>query len=132
MSIIGTGIAAGVANTGQAARQQTTSESGKDAQRAGAAQQTDKFKITQLHGAGATRDADQEMPDHAAPGYEDLYPENHEHPDEQDQPDGPANRNDQIHDADAPGSTPTGIPLPPSYGPHAKDYPLFHALNVKA
>ena len=73
MSIIGTGIAAGVANTGHAARQQSTTNSGRDAQRAGASEQTDKFTITQLHDASATRDTDQDLPDQQAAGYENLY-----------------------------------------------------------
>ena len=127
MSTIGTGIAAGVANTGTTARTQAATQSGRDAQRADSASQTDKLTITQLHGASATRDADEDMPDGQAPGYEDLYEEND--PDEQDEQ---ANANDQIHDSDAPERSPTHLPLPSSYDPAAKDLPLFHKLNVKA
>lgn len=123
MSIIGTGIAAGVANAGNTARQQTANSSGRDAQRADHAQQTDKFTLSQLHDAGATRDTDSDMPDQQAPGYEDLY--------QGDKPDDDqANPNDQIHDADAPQSSPTELPLQPSYGP--SEAPLFHAINLKA
>ena len=124
MTSIGTGIAAGVANATSAARTQTANQSGREAQRADHAQQTDKLTLTQLHDAGAARDTDQDLPDQQAPGYEDLY-----HGEAQPQDD---NSNDQIHDADAPTSSETGIPLPPSYGPGAKDHPLFHALDIKA
>jgi len=124
MSIIGTGIAAGVANTGQTARQQTATSSGKDAQRADHASQTDKF-VSQLHEASATRDADEDLPDGQAPGYDDLYGEAEAQEENE-------NPNDQIHDADAPDSSPTDVPLQPTYGPNAKDHPLFHAIDLKA
>ncbi|MGB0766716.1 MAG: hypothetical protein ACPGYV_03285 [Phycisphaeraceae bacterium] len=124
MSIIGTGIAAGVANAGQAAKQTNASQSGKDAQRADRAKQTDKF-VAQLHEAAATRDADQDLPDGQAPGYEDLYHDTNA----QDQDDNP---NDQIHHTDAPQSSSTGVPLQPTYGPAAKHHPLFHAIDLKA
>ena len=126
MSIIGTGIAAAVANTGQAARTQAAHQSGRDAQRADHANQTDKLTLTQLHGAGAARDAGEDLPDQQAPGYEQLYDGQ-----SQDQDDA-ENTNDLIHDADAPVASHTGIPLQPTYGPGAHDYPLFHALDVKA
>lgn len=126
MSTIGTGIAAAVANTGQTARTLSASQSGQDAQRAGASAQTDKLTITQLHDASATRDADQDMPDQQAPGYEDLYDGDGEPPEDH-------NPNDEIHDADAPASSPTGISAQPTYGPgYTADHPLFHALDVKA
>lgn len=125
MSIIGTGIAAGVANAGNTAKQQTATKSGKDAQRADSAQQTDKFTLSQLRDAGAARDTDDEMPDQQALGYESLYQD--QGGDEEHAPDNP---NDQIHHADAPTSSPTELPLKPSYGP--SDHPLFHAINVKA
>lgn len=130
MSIIGTGIAAGVANTGQTARQQAAINSGRDAQRADSAQQTDKFTISQLHDASATRDADEDMPDGQAPGYEDIY-------DEDDKPQGdadeqPDNPNDQIHHHDAPAANRLHGVLQPSYDPDAKSAPLFHAINLKA
>ena len=124
MSIIGTGIAAGVANAGTTARAQAATQSGRDAQRADSANQTDKLTLSQLHDAGATRDTDQDLPDHQAPGYEQLYRGDAE----QQEP----NPNDQIHDSDAPQSSPTHLPLQPTYGPAAKDHPLFHALDVKA
>lgn len=123
MSIIGTGIAAGVANTGQTAKQANATSSGRDAQRADSAKQTDKLNISQLHGASATRDADQDLPDGQAPGYDQLYrgdAENEETP------------NDLIHDQDAPASSSTDVPLAPSYGPDGKDHPLFHAIDLKA
>lgn len=124
MSIIGTGIAAGVANTGSTARTQAATQSGRDAQRADSASRTDKLTISQLHDASATRDADEDMPDGQAPGYEDLYEGDAEQDEE--------NTNDQIHEDDAPQSSPTNLPLPPSYDPSAKDHPLFHTLNIKA
>jgi|GEM_PF-2262677 len=125
MSIIGTGIAAGVANTANAARQQAAAGSSRDAQRADSAQQTDKFTLTQLHDASATRDADEDMPDQQAPGYENLYrrPAQPQAEDEE-------SFNDAIHDADAPAASTTDIPLAASYGP--TQLPLFHALNLKA
>jgi hypothetical protein len=126
MSVIGTGIAAGVANTGQAAKQQTATKSGRDANRAGAADQTDKFTISQLQGAGATRDADEEMPDGQAPGYENVYTDDHEPPEDTPNP------NDHIHDSDAPISSPTNLPLQSTYDPAAKEVTLFHAIDVKA
>lgn len=125
MSIIGTGIAAGVANAGQTARTQTAASSGRDAQRADSQQQTDKLTLSQLHDAGAARDTDQDLPDQQAPGYEDLYQGDAEASEE-------ANPNDQIHDQDAPPSSPTNLPLHPTYGPAGKDHPLFHAINLKA
>ena len=126
MSIIGTGIAAGVANAGQTARTQTATSSGRDAQRADSQQQTDKLTLSQLHDAGAARDTDQDLPDQQAPGYEDLYQGDAETSKEQ------ANLNDQIHDQDAPTSSPTNLPLQPTYGPAGKENPLFHAINLKA
>ena len=125
MSIIGIGIVVGVVNTGQTAKQQASTSSGREASRADSAHQTDKFTLTQLHDAGATRDADQEMPDQQAPGYENLYGKGSaENADEQD------NANDQIHDADAPAGSETDILLPPSYAP--SQHPLFHAIDLKA
>lgn len=124
MSIIGTSIAAGVANTGQTAKQANAASSGKDAQRADATKQTDKLTLTQLHGASATRDADQDLPDGQAPGYEELYQGDAEQQEE--------TPNDQIHEHDAPNSSATGVPLAPTYGPSAKDHPLFHAIDLKA
>ena len=126
MSIIGTGIAAGVANAGQTARTQTATSSGRDAQRAESQQQTDKLTLSQLHDAGAARDTDQDLPDQQALGYEDLYDGDAEASEEQ------ANPNDQIHDQDAPPSSPTNLPLQPTYSPAAHDQPLFHKLDVKA
>ena len=124
MSIIGTGIAAGVANTGQTAKQQSATNSGKDAQRADHASQSDKF-VSQLHEASATRDADEDLPDQQAPGYEQLYDEGEAQQDQD-------NPNDQIHDADAPASSSTGVLLPPTYDPNARDHPLFRAIDLKA
>lgn len=124
MSIIGTGIAAGVANTGNTARSQAANQSGRDAQRADSASQTDKLTLSQLHGAGATRDTDEDMPDGQAPGYEELYEGDAEHEEE--------NPNDQIHDGDAPNSSQTNLPLRPTYDPDASEHPLFHAIDVKA
>ena len=102
MSIIGTGIAAGVANAGQASKAQSTHQSGRDAQRANNAQQTDKLTFSQLHDASATRDTDQDLPDQQAPGYENLYDGEGDHEQQSS-----ANPNDHIHDADAPATSPT-------------------------
>lgn len=126
MSTIGTGIAAGVANAGQTARSQTATQSGRDAQRADHANQTDKLTLSQLHDASAARDTDQDMPDGQAQGYENLYDDAGETHEES------ANPNDQIHDADAPASSPADTALQPSYGPGYADHPLLHALDVKA
>ena len=126
MSTIGTGIAAGVANTGQAARTQAATQSGREAQRASSAEQTDKVTLTQLHDAGAARDTDEDLPDGQAPGYEDVYGDA-QGEDEQD------NLNDQIHDQDAPPSSPTNLSPQPIYGPAGQeDLPLFHELDIKA
>ncbi|MEM6257160.1 MAG: hypothetical protein AAGI37_02460 [Planctomycetota bacterium] len=126
MSIIGTGIAAGVANAGTASRTQSATQSGRDAQRAESQQQTDKFTLTQLHDAGAARDAEQDLPDQQALGYEDLYDGDAEAIEEK------ANPNDQIHGQDAPPNSATDLPLQPTYGPAGKGHPLFHAINLKA
>ncbi|MEM9347867.1 MAG: hypothetical protein AAGB26_14760 [Planctomycetota bacterium] len=123
MSIIGTGIAAGVANAGTASRTQSATQSGRDAQRANSQQQTDKFTLTQLHDAGAARDAEQDLPDQQALGYEELYQGEAAEDD--------ANPNDQIHAEDAPLSSQTNLPLQPTYGP-GSDAPLFHAIDLKA
>ncbi len=127
MSIIGTGIAAGVANAGTTSRTQAANQSGRDAQRADSQQQTDKLTLTQLHDAGAARDTDQDLPDGQAPGYEQLYEGDAEADENQ-----ASNSNDQIHDQDAPADSPTHLPLP-TYGPRGKEeHPLFHNLDVKA
>ena len=75
-------------------------------------------------GHGATRDADQDLPDQQAPGYENLYGKGDA------QSEDPDNANDSIHQADAPTESETDILLPPSYAP--SQHPLFHALDVKA
>ena len=129
MSVIGTGIAAGVANTANQARKSAQQRGGEDAQRAAAAKQTDKLTVSQLHDAGATRDADQEMPDQQAPGYEDLYDQNEgdgEPPGEE----AAVDSLDLIHQFDAPAYSPTGLPLGPTYGPDLERAPLFHQLDV--
>ncbi|MFN3167872.1 MAG: hypothetical protein ACE37H_12505 [Phycisphaeraceae bacterium] len=128
MSIIGTGIAAAVANAGQAARTQAAHQSGRDAQRADHASQTDKLTISQLHDASATRDADEDLPDQQHAGYENMYQGDAQHQDEEES----ANPNDRIHDADAPRRSDTDLPLQPTYAPNANEHPLFHALDVKA
>lgn len=128
MSTIGTGIAAAVANTGQAARTQAATQSGREAQRASSAEQTDKVTLTQLHDASATRDTDEDMPDGQAPGYEDAYGED-DAPNEEEQ----NNPNDQIHSQDAPPSSPTNLLGNQTYGPSGKEeITLFHALDIKA
>ena len=125
MSIIGTGIAAGVANANTTARTQAANSSGREAQRADSAEQTDKFTLSQLHDAGATRATDQELPDQQALGYEQMYEGDAQQQEEE-------NPNDQIHEADAPASSPSGVLLPPTYDPVTSDMPLFHAINLKA
>lgn len=126
MSIIGTGIAAGVANAGTTSRTQAANQSGKNAQRAGGQQQTDKLTLSQLHDAGATRDTDQDLPDGQAPGYEQLHEDDAQATEDQ------SNPNDQIHNQDAPLSSPTHLPIQTTYAPHGKEHPLFHNLDVKA
>jgi hypothetical protein len=137
MSVIGTGIAAGVANTTQTARQAANQRDGEAAQRADNARNADRVTIAQLHGAGATRDSDEDMPDQQAPGYEDLYGQGdgaaQDHEEDADAP--PAGDTiDLIHRADAPACSPTGLPLSPTYGPQADAHraPLFHRLDVTA
>ncbi len=137
MSVIGTGIAAGVANTTQTARQSANQRDGEAAQRADNARHTDRVTIAQLHGAGATRDSDEDMPDQQAPGYENLYGQGdgesqHHEEDADTQPEGDVV--DLIHRADAPACSPTGLPLSPTYGPRAYAHraPLFHRLDVTA
>ncbi len=127
MSIIGTGIAAGVANASTTSRTQTAKQSGRDAQRATGQQQTDKITLTQLHDAGAARDTNEDLPDGQAPGYEQLYEGDAEATEDQIN-----NPNDQIHDQDAPPSSPTNLPLQSTYGPQGKEHPLFHNLDLKA
>ena len=126
MSILGTGIAAAVANTGQQAKQATAARSGREAQRDHGTRQTEAFTMSQLHDAGPARDADEEMPDQQAPGYEDVYTKDDGHGE-------PTSEDplDQIHEADAPLSMPTGISGPLTYGP-GSDTPLFHALDLTA
>ncbi|MFK7789948.1 MAG: hypothetical protein AB8C95_10730, partial [Phycisphaeraceae bacterium] len=114
MSTIGTGIAAGVANAGNTARAQVATGNSRDAQRADSSKQTDKIIISQMQGASATRDADQDLPEGQTPGYEELYEGEAEQ-----QEDDSANPNDQIHDGDAPLSSATNLPLQPTYGPSA-------------
>lgn len=130
MGIIGTGIAAGVANAAQTARQQTAAQSGKEARRADARQQTEKINLAQLHDAAATQDTDQDLPEQHPLGYEDLYQQNN--PDAVPHPQAdPNDANRLIHASDAPPASPAGIPLRPTYDPDA-DAPLFHAINLKA
>lgn len=135
MSVMGTGIAAGVANTTQQAKQAVQQRAGSDAQGASNASRSDKVKVSQLHGAAATRDSDQDMPDQAPPGYEDLYGEGDGDTPTQgeSQPADDGDAVDLIHRADAPVCSPTGLSLSPTYGPnglHAARAPLFHQLDV--
>ena len=136
MSVLGTGIAAGVANTTQSARQAAQQRSGESAGQAGNARNSDKITLSQLHGASEARDTDQDMPDQQAPGYENLYDEaggeDPETPQAPPDPPGPPDPVDQIHQADAPACSPTGLPLSPTYGPSttARRAPLFHRFDV--
>lgn len=143
MSTIGTGIAAGVANTTQQAKQAVQQRSAEQAQRASSASQSDKVKISQLQGAAATRDSDQDLPDQQAPGYENLYGQGdaehpHQHTAEEEadqQPDArPRDVLDLIHRSDAPACSPTGLPLGAGYGPlqpQERDATLFSQDKAK-
>lgn len=137
MSVIGTGIAAGVANTTQTARQSAAQRDGAAAQRSDSARHSDQVTISQLHGASATRDSDEDMPDQQAPGYENLYGQGEgdgeqQQPEEDGREETEGDTIDLIHEADAPACSPTGVPLSPTYGPRANAHraPLFHQLDV--
>lgn len=144
MSIIGTGIAAGVANTAHQAQQTGRADSARSAAQSERAGQTDKLTLTQLHGTGATRDTDQDLPDSQTPGYDNLYDQGDgEHPEKQEDQESQADQDkeapeltaaDQIHLADAPVTSPTGIPLQPTYRqPHGLEaqVPLFRQIDVQ-
>ncbi|XAM00862.1 hypothetical protein OT109_05635 [Phycisphaeraceae bacterium D3-23] len=138
MSTIGTGIAAGVANTTQQAKQAVQQRSAEQAQRADSEKSADKVKISQLQGAAATRDADQDMPDQAPPGYEDLYGHGDAEPPQdetaQDEAKTTSDVVDLIHRSDAPACSPTGLPLGAAYGPvqlKDSDATLFNHVDVK-
>ena len=137
MSIIGTGIAAAVANTANQAQQSGRADSARSAAQSERAGQTDKLTLSQLHGAGAARDTDQDMPDQQAPGYEDLYGQGegeNKEPDPEEEQDPTPNTADQIHLADAPVTSPTGIPLQITYRMHQgieAQAPLFRQIDVK-
>lgn len=93
MSSIGTGIAAGLAQT---AHQSQSVSRASDKRRAEASRQqaetNDRVEV-QLR-TGATADADAELPDHQAAGYERLYDggEPAEHPDADPQPEDDGDR----------------------------------------
>jgi hypothetical protein len=72
MSSIGTGMAAGLAQTAQ--QSQRLSRAG-DQRRTQAAQQQDETneRVDRLLKAGETADADAELPDRGSAGYEQLY-----------------------------------------------------------
>ncbi|MEM0913660.1 MAG: hypothetical protein AAGB29_06475 [Planctomycetota bacterium] len=72
MSIIGTGIAAGLAQT---AHQSQAVSRAEDKRRAETTRQQEETadRIEALLQTGATADADAELPDHQAAGYEQLY-----------------------------------------------------------
>lgn len=137
MSIIGTGIAAGVANTANQAQQLGRADSARSAAQSERAGQTDKLTLTQLHGTGATRDADEDLPDQQTPGYDDLYHQGDGKQSEQEEQDEEVDdltADDQIHLADAPVTSPSGIPLQITYrltqGLEAQA-PLFRQIDVK-
>lgn len=146
MSIIGTGIAAAVANTANQAQQSGRAANARSAAQSERSAQSDKLIISQLHGTGATRDTDQDMPDPQAPGYEDLYGEGdgeaqqhpgdeQEHAEEKSREDSESQTaQDKIHLADAPVTSPTGLPITIPYrtkqGLESRS-PLFHELDVQ-
>jgi len=111
MSSIGTGIAAGVAQTAQ--QSQSVSRSA-DKRRAEAARQQEETndRVDQLLKAGETADADAELPDHQSAGYEQLY-------DEHGRPTGDG------HEQDAEAS-------PDSGADEDDDRPLYDHVDVKA
>lgn len=117
MSSIGTGIATGVAAVAQTAQQtarakdkaRSTSHRVADANR-------DEF-VERLQSAAAAGDPDAELPDHQAPGYEQLY----------------------LHDGDGEpiafqsAPAPELHPEPEAYGPTpAPIHPLYQHLDIQA
>jgi len=73
MSVLGTGIAAGVAQTTHTAQQTARTSDAKARQRADASQaERESFQL-HLSSAGETRDADEQLPDKPPPFYERLW-----------------------------------------------------------
>ncbi|MEM1353947.1 MAG: hypothetical protein AAGC44_09140 [Planctomycetota bacterium] len=127
MSIIGTGIAAGVANTANQAQQAGRADNARSAAQAERSAQTDKLTLTQLHGTGSARDTDEDLPDQQAPGYEDLYQEG----DGEERPAQPAPP-EQPYDGDAPNEedqaqSSAKIDIPPRL-----TYTKHHGLEAQA
>ncbi|MBB6430248.1 hypothetical protein [Algisphaera agarilytica] len=73
MSSIGTGIATGVAAVAQTAQQTARNKDlVRNTQQRVAKDNADSF-VERLQSAGQADDPDAELPDHQAPGYEQLY-----------------------------------------------------------
>ena len=121
MSVLGTGIAAGVAQTGLTAQQVGRQRDKRNADRThDDAQQLLRFDA-QLSSPGETRDADQELPDHQAPGYDMLYRG-------QKAPEAPP---DDTHDLIQPPVPDQPYP-PTSAAPGSTEAPLYQHLDIQA
>lgn len=120
MSVVGTGIAAGVAQTALQAQQVGRQRDKRSADRThDDAQQLQRFDA-QLSSPGETRDADQELPDHQAPGYEMLYS----------RPAAPQTE-PSPPDAEHPSADEPPAPAQPRLKP-ASDQPLYQHLDIQA
>ena len=122
MSSIGTGVATSVAQVAQNAQQSAKArdKARTDGDRAAHAHAT--LAVARLQAPGAATDADAELPDRQAPGYEQLY-----FTDPHGQPLAPP-----LLDAASlpPGHDPSETIL--TYGPHAEPtYPLYQHLDIR-
>ncbi|MEM9420531.1 MAG: hypothetical protein AAGA25_15995 [Planctomycetota bacterium] len=119
MSSIGTGIATGVAAVAQTAQQTARNKDlVRNTQQRVAKDSADSF-VESLQSAGQADDPDAELPDHQAPGYEQLY----------------------LHDGDGqPLATPQDPAAQPSQADSTGTYgttpqpghPLYQHLDIKA
>ncbi|MEM7626001.1 MAG: hypothetical protein AAF333_10265 [Planctomycetota bacterium] len=118
MSSIGTGIATSVASVAQTAQQTARARDKRsgDAQRT-AQEVADRFE-QRLHAAGEANDPDAELPDHQAPGYEQLYLQ-----------DGDGEPLSEPADPSAPVPVVYGPAAPP---PSAPEHPLYQHLDIQA
>ncbi len=73
MSTIGTGIAAGVAQTAQNAQQVGRAQDSRRGEAARRAQDQAELFEERVYAPEQTEDSDGELPDRQAPGYERLY-----------------------------------------------------------
>lgn len=127
MSSIGTGIAAGVAAVHQTARQTARSKDiARNADQHVAADKRDEF-VERLASAAAAGDPDAELPDHQAPGYEQLYLHDGDGQPLAEAPSPEAEA--QTTTIISPDGTVAEFLLPPDPGPN---HPLYQHLDIKA